>query len=295
MASNPSSDPPGGIKKRLQRICARLRPAPPGILDSYFKSAPGPQNALDIFRGEWSSALPPPLSDLQAGGVGLFDDDRIKWFLKEIGGVAGKAVLELGPLEGGHTYMLEKAGAAQVTALEANSRAFLRCLVVKELLGLPRSRFLCGDFMEYLRQAGPRFDVCLAAGVLYHVQNPAELLALLAKRCAGHLLLWTHYYDKDLVAFNPELASRFTAANPVEYAGFNCTLHCQEYRTDLKRPGFCGGKRATSQWLSREDILKGLSHFGFRDLRIGYDEPRHPNGPAFAVVAAAPQERKCSA
>jgi hypothetical protein len=247
MASNPSSDPPGGIKKRLQRICARLRPAPPGILDSYFKSAPGPQNALDIFRGEWSSALPPPLSDLQAGGVGLFDDDRIKWFLKEIGGVAGKAVLELGPLEGGHTYMLEKAGAAQVTALEANSRAFLRCLVVKELLGLPRSRFLCGDFMEYLRQAGPRFDVCLAAG------------------------------------------------NPVEYAGFNCTLHCQEYRTDLKRPGFCGGKRATSQWLSREDILKGLSHFGFRDLRIGYDEPRHPNGPAFAVVAAAPQERKCSA
>lgn len=280
----------GWFARRLQAIgdCLRADARAPGanILDCYVKSVPGPQSALDIFRGEWSSAFPEPLSKCQAGIVPLFDDDRVKWFLKEIGGVAGKKVLELGPLEGGHTCMLEKAGAAQITAIEANSRAFLKCLIVKELFGLQRSRFLCGDFMEYLRQDGPGFDVCLAAGVLYHVQNPVELLALLARRCIGHLLLWTHYYDKALVAFNPELASRFTAAQPVEHAGFSCTLHRQEYRTDLKRPGFCGGGKATSQWLSRDDILKGLSHFGFRDLRIGFDEPRHPHGPALAIVAA---------
>ncbi len=255
------------------------------ILDEYVKAAPSPQQALDIFRGEWSSALPGSLSGCKAGIVPLFDDDRVTWFIKEIGGVGGKTVMELGPLEGGHTWMLEKAGASQITAIEANTRAFLKCLLVKELLVLRNSRFLCGDFMEYLRQDGPRFDVCLAAGVLYHVQNPVELLALLARRCTGHLLLWTHYYNKALVAFNPELASRFTAAQPVEYAGFSGTLHCQEYRTDLKRPGFCGGSKMTSQWLSREDILNGLAHFGFRNLRIGFDEPRHPHGPALAVVA----------
>ncbi len=284
------ADSAGGIPDRIKRAFRRLgrgaRAPATTILDCYVKSAPSPQNALDIFRGEWSSTLPPPLAQLQAGPVGLFNDERLKWFLGEIGGVAGKKVLELGPLEGGHSYMLEKAGALEITAIEANSRAFLKCLVVKELLGLRRCSFLCGDFMEYLRQAGPAFDVCLAAGVLYHVQNPAELLALLAGRCAGHLLLWTHYYDQKLVAFNPELASRFTASAQCEYAGFRCTLHRQEYRTDLQRPGFCGGGKPTSQWLAREDILNGLAHFGFHDLRLGCDEPRHPHGPAFAVVAA---------
>ncbi len=276
-----------GIIGRLGRWLGRRANAGAGggILNEYVHSAPSPQNALDIFRGEWSSSLPEPLSACRAGNVPLFDDDRLKWFLKEIGGVAGKTVLELGPLEGGHTWMLEQAGAASVTAIEANTRAFLKCLVIKELLELRKCRLLCGDFMEYLRREGPRFDVCLAAGVLYHVQNPAELLALLAQRCAGCLLLWTHYYDKALVALNPELASRFTAAEPTEFAGFRCTLHRQEYRTDLERPGFCGGTRATSQWLSRDDLLKGLAHFGFRDARIGFDKPRHPHGPALAVVA----------
>lgn len=289
MTNLPQADSIIGRQNRLQKLYQRLtgaRDPATTILDCYAKAAPSPQSALDIFAGEWSSSLPGPLANCKAGPVGLFDDDRVKWFLKEIGGVAGKSVLELGPLEGGHTYMLEQAGARTITAVEANSRAFLKCLIVKELLGLQRCSFLCGDFMEYLRQAGPSFEVCLAAGVLYHVQNPAELLALLARRCTGHLLLWTHYYDKELVAFNPELASRFTAASPGEYAGFRCTLHRQEYRTDLKRPGFCGGSKTTSQWLAREEILKGLAHFGFHDLRIGFDEPRHPQGPAFAVVAA---------
>ena len=290
MQKLPQADSSSGRPNRLKEIYHLLRAGAraPGanILDGYVESAPGPQSTLDIFRGEWSSALPAPLSNCTAGPVGLFDDDRVKWFMKEIGGVAGKTVLELGPLEGGHTYMLEKAGALKITGIEANSRAFLKCLIVKELLGLQRSCFLCGDFMEYLREAGPNFDVCLAAGVLYHVQNPAELLALLARRCTGHLLLWTHYYDKELVAFNPELATRFTAAAKSEHAGFRYTLYRQEYRTDLKRPGFCGGSKATSQWLSREDILNCLSHFGFHDFRIGFDEPRHPRGPAFAVVAA---------
>jgi 2-polyprenyl-3-methyl-5-hydroxy-6-metoxy-1,4-benzoquinol methylase len=290
MKTTRQADSAGRLQKRLKSIFNPLRadtqPSVTSILECYLKSAPDPQSTLDLFKGEWSSALPEPMSKFKAGAVGLFDDDRVKWFLKESGGVSGKTVLELGPLEGGHTYMLEKAGAAQITAIEANSRAYLKCLVLKELLGLQRGRFLYGDFTEYLRQDGPKFDICLAAGVLYHVQNPAELLALLARRCTGHLLLWTHYYDQALIAPDSELASRFTAADKDEYAGFKYTLHRQEYRTDLKWVGFCGGTRATSQWLSREDILNGLSHFGFHDFRIGFDEPRHINGPAFAVVAA---------
>ena len=67
---------------------------------------------------------------------------------------AGFACLELGPLEAGHSYILDRAGALEVLAIEANRRAFLKCLVVKEMIGLPSVRFVLGDFNEFL--AGDR-------------------------------------------------------------------------------------------------------------------------------------------
>ena len=53
-------------------------------------------------------------------------------------------MLELGPLEGAHTYMLDRAGASEVVAIEGNTRAFLKCLITKELLSMPSARFLVG-------------------------------------------------------------------------------------------------------------------------------------------------------
>lgn len=38
------------------------------------------------------------------------EDYRIEWFERIVGGFSGKRVLELGPLEEGHSYMLEKGG-----------------------------------------------------------------------------------------------------------------------------------------------------------------------------------------
>src|SRR5579864_1325160 len=104
------------------------------VLDSYIGSAPSHQNALDIFRGQWSSRLPRPYENLTAGAITLFEDGRVPWAIEKLGGVRDKSILELGPLEGGHSYMLEKAGAKSVLALEANTNAFLRCLVTKEIL-----------------------------------------------------------------------------------------------------------------------------------------------------------------
>lgn len=255
------------------------------ILDSYIKSAPHPQNALDIFQGEWSSKLPPPHHNLSAGTALVFDDPRIKWFIKEIGGVTGKSILELGPLEGGHTYMLEKSGAAAITAIDANTRSYLKCLVIKELFQLQKANFLCGDFVEYLGQDGESFEVCLASGVLYHMQKPAELIALLASRCTQYIFLWTHYYDHEIISTNPNLAHKFSEPIQGEYQGFSHQLYRQEYKSALGWSGFCGGNAPISYWMTRQDILDCLRHFGFSDLRIGHDQPSHPNGPSFAITA----------
>lgn len=252
----------------------------------YVTSTPSPQNALDILRGAWVSRLPEPFSNLKAGDLTLFDDARIHWLVDEIGGVEGQSVLELGPLEGAHSTMLERYGAAGVTAIEANTHAYLKCLIVKEILGLNRVRFLCGDLMAYLRQEdGPGFDLCLASGVLYHMCNPVELIALLASRCRGHLFLWTHYYDEELVTRNPWLAHKHRRQTPAEYEGFHCTLYRYEYQEARHTSTFSGAGAPYSHWMRRDDLLGCLEHVGLEVLRVGFDEPEHKGGPALALIA----------
>ncbi len=90
------------------------------IVDRYVKTAPHPQNALDIFRDEWICQLPAPFAHLRAGNVLAFEDPRLQWGVEQLGGVKGRSVLELGPLEGGPTYMLEQLGAASIVSVEAN-------------------------------------------------------------------------------------------------------------------------------------------------------------------------------
>lgn len=263
------------------------------ILDEYVRSRPSPQHALDIFEGEWSSKFPEPYTDVAAGSIGLFEDERIEWANQMLGGVKDKNVLELGPLEAGHTYMIEKFGAASITSIEANTRAYLKCLIVKELLCLRNARFLCGDFIGYLLDVKTKYDICIASGVLYHMRNPVQLLELIA-RSTNHLFLWTHYYDHEIISKKPGIAERFTGNEVAEHAEFLHTLYRQEYNIPSDLKGFCGGGEYYSNWLARDDILNALRHFGFKKINIGFDEPDHPNGPSFAVVAIhKPATQEC--
>lgn len=263
-------------------------------LDNYVTSAPCVQNALDIFQGEWATKLPSPAGmDWASGTVPAFDDPRLRWFIKEIRGIEGMSVLELGPLEGEHTFMLEKAGAARILSIEANKRAFLKCLITKEILKLQRATFLCGDFVEYLRTTKDRFDVCIASGVLYHMRNPVELIAL-AGSVSDRLYFWTHYYDDELIKSKSHLVPKFTGSRSYKVNGFSHTLHRFEYQSSLDFRGFCGGTTASSNWLSRVDIVNALRHFGFDQIQIGCEDLEHANGPAFSVLAVrSPSDRAC--
>lgn len=254
------------------------------ILDAYVKTAPSVQTAIDIFKDEWASHFPAALGvPVQAGAIPLFEDGRIVWGINELGGINGFRVLELGPLEGGHSYMLEVYGAASVLSIEGNTRAYLKCLIAKEVLDMKRVRFLCGDFVEYLKESSEQFDLILSSGVLYHMRNPAELIALLARH-TNRITLWTHYYDERIQS-DPNIRSKFPSHAPAETEGFRHTLYRQEYQASLSFSGFCGGSEEYSNWLSRAELLNCLSYFGFKDIKIGHEQPDHPHGPCFALVA----------
>ena len=261
-----------------------------GILNVYAKGMPSDQAALDIFKEEWSSQFPGERPDLRAGESPLFHDSRVAWAIEQIGGMNRKNVLELGPLEGGHTYQFDRAGAASTVAIEANTRCYLKCLVAKEVLGMPSAHFLCGDFVEYLRVNRTHYDLCFASGVLYHMKNPAEMIAL-AAQSSNHLFLWTHYYDPVIVPKNLRIAHRFGSGEASEYKGFKHTLYRQEYTQAPSAylrnwRGFCGGPEEISHWMSRDDILACLKHFGMTDVKIGDENREHPSGPCFSLLAS---------
>ena len=261
------------------------------IIDEYLTSFPTAQNALDIFRGEWLSRFPPPHSNLQAGTIPLFQDKRITWASERLGGFSGTKVLELGPLEGGHSYMLEQLGAKSVVAIEANPRAFIKCLITKEVFNLGRVQFRLGDFIEYLKHTDEQFDVCIASGVLYHMRNPAELVSLIANR-ANKLMMWTHYYDQDIIKAHPNLQNgKFGGHRSEVFQGFTHELYQLNYLDAVNSPKFAGAGSTYSQWMTRADILRCLDYFGFSAVEIGFENQTHQHGPCFAITAR--KDTKC--
>lgn len=262
-------------------------PPPAAILNTYVQTAPCAQNAVDIFEGEWSSRLPAAGSEpLQSGHIDLFDDPRVRWASEQFGGVSGMRVLELGPLEGGHSYQMEALGAASIVAIEANTRGYLKTLVTKEIYGLKTLRVLCGDFREHLRSSQQQYDLVFASGVLYHMTDPVELLTHIAAR-APRLFLWTHYYDEAIIGTKPDVQRLFQGTATCEAFGRQFHLHRREYREALNWAGFCGAGLEWSHWMERDDILWVLDKLGYKDIRVHETEAdtHHPNGPSVLIAA----------
>lgn len=263
--------------------------------DVYVTSTPSLQNAVDAIAG-WNTSFPPQFG-IKAGSLATYNDPRILWAMQNFGSLDGRRVLELGPLEGGHTSMLEAAGA-QVDAIEANQRAFLRCLVAKEILGLTRSKFWLGDFIKALENWEQKYDLIVACGVLYHLANPLDLIELVARRTDA-VYFWTHVVTEEAMPrWDPR---RLVIAPEVEnhrFHGIDVRAYRRTYihverdadgKLSLQHPeenvAFCGGMSDEHRWLHRNDLLEALKAVGFMDIRTAHDEPNHPYGPALSIFA----------
>ncbi len=92
------------------------------VHDHYEDGPPSTFSAMSIFKDQWVSAIP----NANVGTIPLFQDARVAWAIEQAGGVSGKKILELGPREGGHSYIRHKAGAGSILALEANRLCYMK-------------------------------------------------------------------------------------------------------------------------------------------------------------------------
>lgn len=247
--------------------------------------SPSHQNAVNLFAGSWKSNFPAD-SGIEAGNAPTFAATGVVDFVeKSLGTLSGLSVLELGPFEGYYTLQLESRGATPVVGIEINGRNYLKCLVVKEVLGL-RARFLLGDFMQH-DTSGVTYDLCFAAGVLYHQIHPLSMLAKIAE-VADAMYIWTHYFDEALMAD----AARYPHFDPaqnheVTVDGYTCLYHFRHYQRerDSVPDTWSGGAAPYSCWLERDDIFAFLRRLGFGRFLIRQEVFDHALGPHISFVA----------
>jgi hypothetical protein len=262
---------------------ATVEPSLPQVLEDqatlrfpkFFEGVPSDQTAVDLFAGRWASSFPPELG-LKAGDAAHFTEaHQPRAAAAAFGGgrLDGFRILDLGPLEGGQTYQMERLGA-DVVGVEGNAEAYLKCLVAKEILGM-RSRFLLGDFMAYMEAAGPdAFDLVMASGVLYHMTRPLRLIELVC-RSAPRALVWTHYYDPELCAgYGEEVVAHPALSVPHYRKGYGDRVHGR----------FWGGLADSACWLRREDIIRAFEVLGHGKVSVVAEDRGHPHGPCFTLA-----------
>ena len=249
------------------------------VFDRYEERAPAPQNAIDAVPG-WCTSLP----GVVAGALSTYSDIRMVWLAERFGSLDGRTILELGPLEGGHSAQLEGFGAG-VLAIEANKLAYMRCLIAKEIFGLTRTRFLLGDFVKWLETDAGRYDLIVGSGVLYHMHDPVRLLQLMAAR-SDALYLWTHYVDDVAMPIgDPRRIVLSDTPDVVDCAGVPVRVYRRTYYHAERNVSFNGGMVDNHSWIYKDDILAALRALGFTSVLTAHDVPDHVNGPSFSIFA----------
>lgn len=263
------------------------------IPSSFSTDVPSDQAAVDIFKGLWKSAFPAQ-SGLTAGTVPNFEDARVPWADRVLGGMRGRSILELGPFEAYNTFQFSQLGATPITAVEGNSTNYLKCLVAKETLGIKAS-FLHGDIRLFLEQTEQRFDICWASGVLYHQVEPLALLSAIANVCP-RVFIWTHFFDERICS-DPDRYPNFDPIRDVEKEldGYRCMHYCRSYlfREGQRPASFSGGNDTFAYWLSKEDILGFLDKVGFSEVTIRGVSVDHPAGPTLSLAATKADAAGC--
>ena len=150
---------------------------------------------------------------------------------------------------------------------------------------MTRTSFVFGDFIPFLRDSEQRFDLSVASGVIYHLLDPVPVIADLCAATDEAILVWTQYYDADVIAARPDLHRKFGARRSATYDGHEYDLIEYRYLDALEHAGFCGGSAPTSSWLTRDGLFEAFRRNGFATIEVMVDDREHVHGPAITLLA----------
>ena len=125
------------------------------------------------------------------GGISAVGDARIEQFFHFAPHAA--TILELGSLEGAHTFILaERPGVRRVLALEGREANLRKARFVQELLQIRNVEFAEANLEQSNLAAFGKFDAVFCSGLLYHLPQPWRLIEQFPA-IAPVLFIWTQY------------------------------------------------------------------------------------------------------
>jgi hypothetical protein len=210
-------------------------------------------------------------SDYTTSRISMLNEEG----LSECVNFADKTVLEVGPLEGGNTIIIEKLRARTITAVEGHLENYIRCCVVKNLMGLRNTTFVFDDAMNVTPEKYGTFDIALIAGLLYHLDRPHIFLRQLG-RMANQLVVSTHFADAESPSRDSE-ESELAVDKSV-------------YRGKLFNEGGAGpnsGLQAWSFWPYKDDLVRMIQDAGYGRIRILREMTDRPTGYRLMYLIAA--------
>ena len=196
-------------------------------------------------------------------GVNALEDVRTELVIEACAGsLDGRTVVDLGCLEGGFTLAFAKNGAQLALGIEAREISVRRCELARDLLGLRTAEFVEADIKDELAKREP-FDVVFAAGILYHVADPARFLVTMREACSGFALIDTHVARVDEVTHGcSEIIS--SASGDRTYRGRMFPEYAPDV-TDSEKDDllWAAWSDIDSFWPLEEDLLAMIKDAGF--------------------------------
>ncbi len=198
------------------------------------------------------------------GAISAAGDPRVDQFFQLA--PAAETILELGSLEGAHTFMLaERRGVRRVLALEGRELNLRKAKFVQTLLHAQKVEFAQANLEKSDLSAFGKFDAIFCSGLIYHLPEPWKLIEQLPA-IAPKLFIWTHYATESEAQILPD--------------GRRGKIH---FEGGQEEP--LSGLSSTATWLTLGSLITSLSESGYESVHVNHNDPTHTNGPAVTIGA----------
>lgn len=177
--------------------------------------------------------------------------------------IAGQTFLDVGAADGYESRAMALAGAAQALAVEGKEAPLQIATAARDHLGLINHDVRELDARLIDTYGLDRFDVVLCFGLLYHLENPFNVLKRLRNVTGRLLLLETHVAPRSFTGLLPKhIAILPFDMHRVEFDGAAFEGKFVPHRDEhAKTKGSLDSR--WSFWLTQESLVKAVTRAGF--------------------------------
>jgi hypothetical protein len=182
--------------------------------------------------------------------------------------LAGKTVIEFGPMDGAQTAGLVNLGARSVTCIEARAESFIKTMVARYAFRWDNVHLVMDDFHNADKLKYGRFDLAFAHGVYYHSVAPFFFFENLMSLSSNIFIGGYTYADSN--------SSSFGEWDTLLYSGKKYVVKKipmgQSYNTGVNKYGyhFC-----------RDDMLSFFTERDYKVTVITDEETADPWGDRY--------------